>query len=172
MSAGWAKRRDIDPLADGQARFEFAIPLTEFVRLQPQLAAGQDQTASGHVQFSRDQGFAVADLEVHATVPLVCQRCLAPVLSAVNERSRVVLVGTEAEADSVPPGIETVLASDRRISLRDLVEEELLLAVPAVPLHEGPGDCAARPQREDTAAEPTNVHRPFERLGELLKRDR
>lgn len=171
MSAGWSKRRDIDPLADGQAHVDFAIPLTEFVRFRPALAEASD-TASGHVRFSRDQGFVVGDLEVHASVPLVCQRCLKPMRLDVDSRSRVALIGTEREADQVPPGVETVLASERRISMRELVEEELLLAVPIVPLHDDPQECADEDRRAPATGEPTNVQRPFERLGELLKRDR
>lgn len=171
MSAGWSKRRDIDPLADGQARIEFEIPLTEFARLQLPPGTG-NEVAAGSVQFSRDQGFVAADLEVSASVPLICQRCLTELRHPVDSRSRVMLIGGEAEADSVPAGVETMLAHERRISLRELVEEELLLSVPIVPLHEDARLCAATLPREDAPREEPNVQRPFERLGELLKRDR
>jgi uncharacterized protein len=170
MSAGWSKRRDIDPLADGQARFDLAIPLADFPRLRPQLAVVGDDLATGSVGFLRDQGFAAADLEVRASIPLVCQRCLGAVRYPVNERSRVLLIATEPEADRTPAGMDTVLAPDRRVSVQDLVEEELLLAVPAVPLHASPEECAARPAQAEPAQE-SIVQRPFERLGELLKRD-
>jgi uncharacterized protein len=170
MPAGWSKRRDIDPLADGQARFDFAIPLADFPRLRPQLAATGEDVATGSVAFLRDQGFAAADLEVHASISLVCQRCLGVVRIDVNERSRVLLIGTEPEADRTPAGMDTVLAPERRVSVQDLVEEELLLSVPAVPLHASPAECSARPETAQPAEEPT-VQRPFERLGELLKRD-
>jgi uncharacterized protein len=171
MSAGWSKRVEIDPLADGSARIDFEIPLSEFARLR--LPAGDmHDVARGHAQFSRDQGFVIADVEVHATVPLTCQRCLGVLRLPVESRSRVMLVGTEGEADSAPAGIETVLALERRISMRELAEEELLLAVPIVPLHEDPGECAAALPPGTAADERTEVQRPFERLGELLKRDR
>jgi uncharacterized protein len=172
MSAGWSKRLDIDPLADGQARLEFAIPLAEIVRVQPLLAAGHDGLAAGDVRFSRDRELVVADLAVRASLPLVCQRCLGAVHWAVDVRSRVVLVGTEQEGDAVPAGVETMLAPERRVSVRDLVEEELLLSVPPVPLHANPDECSAAPLPQDAATQPANVQRPFERLGELLKRDR
>jgi uncharacterized protein len=170
MSAGWSKRRDIDPLADGQARFDFAIVLADFPRLRPQLAVVGDEVATGSVGFLRDQDFAAADLEVRASIPLVCQRCLGTVRIEVSERSRVLLIGTEAEADRTPAGMDTVLAPERRVSVQDLVEEELILAVPAVPLHGSPEECSARPETAQPAEEST-VQRPFERLGELLKRD-
>jgi uncharacterized protein len=171
MSAGWSKRRDIDPLADGQARIDFEIPLSEFVRLRLSRQDTSD-VARGYVQFSRDQGFVVADIEARASVPLVCQRCLGAMRLSVDTRSRVMLIGAEGEADTVPAGVETVLALEKRISVRELVEEELLLAVPLVPLHQDPQECAAVRAPQTAPAERTIVQRPFERLGELLKRDR
>jgi uncharacterized metal-binding protein YceD (DUF177 family) len=171
MSAGWSKRLDIDPLADGQARIEFDIPLGEFARLNLAPDAPQD-LASGHVQFSRHQGYVLADLEVRASVPLVCQRCLGIMRAGIDSRSRVALIGAESEADSVPSGLETVLAPERRVSVRELAEEELMLSMPTVALHADPRDCAgARPEIVAVDERP-NVHKPFERLGELLKRDR
>jgi len=158
-------------LADGSARIDFEIPLGEFVRLR--LAADEArEVARGHAQFSRDLGFVIAEVEVHATLPLTCQRCLGVMRLPVNSRSRVMLVGSEGEADNAPAGIETVLALERRISMRELAEEELLLSVPIVPLHADPRECAAAMPRETAAGERTDVQRPFERLGELLKRDR
>jgi uncharacterized protein len=171
MSAGWSKRRDIDPLADGQIRFDFEIPLSEFVRLRLR-HEDASEPAVGNVRFSRDQGFVVAELEVRACLPLTCQRCLNPMRVNVDSRSRVMLIGTEDEADRVPAGIETVLALERRVSVRELVEEELLLAVPIVPLHQDPRECAPGERVALAQAGETSVQRPFERLGELLKRDR
>jgi uncharacterized protein len=67
-------------------------------------------------------------------------------------------------------GLEPTLAPDGRVALSELVEEELLLAVPLVPRHEdlrecGPAAEAAAPQADEEA-----VQRPFAGLGELLKR--
>ena len=60
-----------------------------------------------------------------------------------------------------------VLAPEGRIALRDLVEEELLLAVPLVPRHENEADCG---RTASTEADVTQT--PFAGLGELLKRGR
>ena len=62
---------------------------------------------------------------------------------------------------------ETVLAPEGKVRLIDLIEEELLLALPLVPLHEHE---RADEGDHESAAGP--VQRPFERLGELLKRQR
>ncbi len=77
---------------------------------------------------------------------------------------RAALVATPAEAARVPETLETVLAPEHRISLRDLVEEELLLALPLVPRHE---DMSVPAHRAGTHGE---THRPFGQLSELFKR--
>ena len=172
MTDDRSKLLDIDPLADGQADIDFAIPLAEFPRLSPQLAHTKGDVR-GAVHFSRKAGFPVADVEVQGSLELTCQRCFGSLSVPIDQQERVAMVADAAEADRVPAGLETILAPDHRISIRDLVEEELLLAIPIVPLHE-PEECEAEPAAEllegETPAE--EVQRPFERLGELLKRDK
>ncbi len=162
MSEGWSKLLDIGPLADGRAGVDFSIPLKHFPRVLPLLAA-PDGDAAGRVDFSREGRVAVAEVQVSATVTLICQRCLAPLQWPVDSTGRVALVATPGEAERLPDTLETVLAPDYRISLRDLVEEELLLALPLVPRHVN-DECVG------AAADTAETHRPFGQLDELFKR--
>jgi uncharacterized protein len=169
MSQDWSRRRDIDLLADEQARIDFVIPLAELPRLRPQLARAEG-SASGHVSFERVQRVPVAEIAVSARVVLTCQRCLAPVDYPLQCSGRVALVADDAEADGAPVGLDTTLAPDHRISVRDLAEEELLLALPIVPLHDDP-NCAG--EEGSHPADPLGGeqrNRPFERLDQLIKR--
>ncbi|HTB67104.1 MAG TPA: YceD family protein [Steroidobacteraceae bacterium] len=163
MSEGWSKLLDIGLLADERADIDFAIPLKEFPRVLPLLAA-PDGEARGRVDFSREDRVAVAAVTVAADVQLQCQRCLSPLKWRVDSSGRAALVATHAEAARVPETLETVLAPEHRISLRDLVEEELLLALPLVPRHEN-DECAG-----DRAGAHSETHRPFGQLSELFKR--
>ncbi len=167
MSQDWSRRRDIDLLADERVRVDFDIPLEEFPRLRPQLAHATG-SASGRVGFERVQGACVAEIAVATRVSLTCQRCLAPVDYPIDSAGSVAMVADAAEADRAPEGLETIFAPERRTSVRDLVEEELLLALPIVPLHANP-DCAGAPGAQP-AAPARGGQRPFERLNELLKR--
>jgi uncharacterized protein len=83
----------------------------------------------------------------------------------------VALILAEADAAEVPEELEPVLARDGRISAGELVEEELLLALPIVPLHEEPRECAVPPSAPLVAEDgPEHVtQRPFEGLDELLR---
>lgn len=170
MPEAWSKRRDIAPLADGQVAFEFEIPLEEFPRLAVQLVRSEG-TARGTVRFRRELGHAVAELAVHAEVWLVCQRCLEPLRQMLSGESRLALVEDARGADAVPPGLEAMIVEDQRVSLRELVEEELLLDLPIVPLHPDPEDCA-KVEAVEPDPEPDRhvTQTPFAQLGELLKR--
>src|SRR5580658_11359858 len=173
MSEGWSKLLDIGHLADGRADIDFTIPLKEFPRVLPLLAAA-DGEARGRVDFSREGRLAVAEVSVAADVTLLCQRCLAPLKWAVKGTGRAALVATATEGERVPEVLETVLAPEHRISTRDLVEEELLLALPLVPRHEDDrcaGDEAGARAGQESQAEPAgDTHRPFAQLSELFKR--
>ena len=62
---------------------------------------------------------------------------------AVQAHSPVLVVESEREAEDAPVGYETFLAPEGRLSLEALAAEELLLALPIVPLHEADAVCAA-----------------------------
>jgi uncharacterized protein len=106
---------------------------------------------------------------------LTCQRCLQPIEWPVTSDSQVALVADAAEADRVADGLETYLVENDRVSVRDLVEEELLLALPLVPKCAAGSECARSVEsggrRELDRDPPIDVQTPFAQLVELLKRD-
>jgi uncharacterized metal-binding protein YceD (DUF177 family) len=84
----------------------------------------------------------------------------------IDGHANVALLAADAQADRVPEHLEPMLAAGGRISLRDLFEEELLLELPIVALHSDERACKPAVAVDEDRA----VQRPFERLGELLKR--
>lgn len=175
MSEPWSQLSDVDRLADRQADVAFEIPLDQMPRVRAQLAG--PGTIHGVARFRREAGFRVAELHMDGVATLVCQRCLEPMKWPIGGTARVALIAAESEADRVPQEFETVLAAENRIRVRDLVEEELLLTLPLVPLHAELGECTGGHGKHDEDAPRTggeahapDTQRPFERLGELLKR--
>jgi uncharacterized protein len=158
-----------------ESAIDFKIPLAELPRVSHELI-GKDGEASGRVRFSRHVGQAVADLEVHAAPEVICQRCMQPMRWPVDVKSRIALVSDYDAADRVPDGMEVFLVEADSVSVRDLVDEEVMLALPHVPRHDEGSECAGRSvelpgqeaDAEDAAA--TQVQKPFAQLGELLKR--
>jgi uncharacterized protein len=159
------KKSNVAVLADEAGRVDLAVPVARMARIAEHLATPEGMV-TGSVQLSREMGRIVAEVSFKAGLTLRCQRCLGPMPESFAAESRVALVESEAEATEVPPDLETALAPGGRIALAELVEEELLLALPAAPRH-AEGQCPAARQEARVSEAPT-VQRPFANLGELL----
>lgn len=168
----------IDPwkAADGKREFQGTMPLKRMERLSALLAPGEEAVtgeAAFEARFAYDeQGTVIIDLCVEAALPLVCQRSLEPYPEAVRRRSRLAVITALSEQESLPGNYEPVLVEHGRLALQDLVEDELLLAVPQVPrnpatkfVDQSTDGNAVEPPREEK--EPT--HRPFKGLAGLMK---
>lgn len=134
------------PVIDG---FEFASagakqqgvwPLRDFPRLRDVLASDAGEVAYEISGVRDERGRPGLRLKVKGTLMLRCQRCLEAMAYAVDTDETLVLAATLAEihaepADSHAP--DRVVAG-REMALRELIEDELILAVPYAPRHE---DC-------------------------------
>jgi len=164
----WSKPLEVDRLADGGTEVDFAVPLAELSGLRS-LRAGVAGSVGGRVQFARREGLAVAELTMSGMLTLECQRCMQAMQLPLQTATRVALIASEAEAGRLPADLEPVLAEGGRISIGQLITEELLLVLPIVPLHADSAECSAVPAV--TAQQPASeTHRPFAGLDELLKR--
>lgn len=79
----------------------------------------------------------VLRLEVKATVWLICQRCLAEYPEVLSLRSVIAVARDAAELarwEKEEPLLDALLA-ETRMDLPALVEDEILLSLPLVPLH-------------------------------------
>ena len=175
MSLGWSRRAPVDTLVGTEAVIEFTIPFKELPRVAHELTS-LDGDARGRVRFSRQLGQAVADLEVSAQPEVVCQRCMQMMRWPVMVESRIALVSDYDAADRVPEGLEVFLVEADSVSVRDLVDEEVMLALPHVAKHAEGSECADREmllpgqEAEPFEAGDPQVQKPFAQLGELLKR--
>ena len=108
-------------------------------------------------------------LKAHTALPLVCQRCLAPVEVPVAVERSFRFVADEATAAAEDDEAEEdVLALSRAFDLVELVEDELLMALPVAPRHETCPEpvrlSAGEPEFEAALAERDN---PFAALARL-----
>ncbi len=76
-------------------------------------------------------------LHAQAQVRLQCQRCLLPMHEALAAQRSFLFVSDEAEAARLDEEMEDdVLVLPARLDLTELVEDELILALPLVPRHD------------------------------------
>ncbi len=171
MPDGASKLRDVNQLSDKGAAFEYELPVAQLpgFPLHPNAGAG---SVRARLRFGRDHGWPSALVELEAEVEMLCQRCVRAMRVRVGTNSTVLFADSEQAAESAPEGAETFLAPEGRISLAALIGEELLLALPIVPRHEGGAHCEASegPPSLEVAAAPPPVTRPFADLRALLER--
>jgi uncharacterized protein len=135
-------------------------------RLRESLAAF-DGEARYAVEFGRDAlGVAYLALRVEAGLPLLCQRTLETFVHRVSIDQRLGLIADESEEAALPPGYEPLLVAGGGVSIADVIEDELILALPVVPLKPGAPLEWRDPSDKESAAPPAS---PFAALGSLKK---
>jgi len=134
------KLRDVRKLADSRAVIDLELALTALPHFPAEYVAAGG-AVKAHLVFGREQGYAMVRVELQAQVQATCQRCLGPVPLRLQASSPVLIVESEQEAEGAPAGWETYLAPEGRLVPEALVGEELLLALPIVPLHEPVSQC-------------------------------
>jgi uncharacterized protein len=136
------------PVIDG---FEFASagatqqgiwPLRELPRLRDLLASDAGEVAYEISGVRDERGRPGLRLRVRGKLSLRCQRCLEPMEFEVNTDETLVLAATLAEIHAEPADAHAPdrVVAGREMALRELIEDELILAVPYAPRHE---DCVA-----------------------------
>ena len=108
-------------------------------------------------------------LNVHATFPMQCQRCLTPVDVPLDVDRWFRFVADEATAEALDDDAEEdLLALSREFSLHELIEDELLMALPVVPLHdECPTEVPMTAIDEDFEAANEERPNPFAALASI-----
>jgi uncharacterized protein len=123
--------------------FAGSVPLAKLPRLAATLAdpAGELQV---ELQATRDEeGQNWLHGEIRGRLPLTCQRGLHPFEWNCDVALSLALVESEAAEEKLLKDTESYRVEDDELPLRDLVEEEVLLALPMMPRCEDP-DCVKR----------------------------
>ena len=118
--------------------FEGRLPLAAMSRLGDYLVDSEGD-ADFRIEFGRDEfGVAFVEVRAQAALPLVCQRTLDRFSLTVGVEQRMGLIRDERDEAGLPPGYEPVLLpEDGRLNPAELIEDELILAVPVVPVKPG-----------------------------------
>jgi uncharacterized protein len=169
MAPALPDRVDSAHLADNAEVLERVYPLGEMLRLQDVLADPRGSVKARFAFAKVDSGRAGATVAVEAAPQLVCQRCLQGFAYAAAGASEIEFSSVDGAVDSPR---EVYATDDGWVSLRELAEEELLLALPVVAMH-APESCSRAPAYE-AAGEIQDMSgdrsRPFTGLQDLLKK--
>ena len=164
----------IDPfrLAETGRSFSGQLPLRHMHRLQPSLLS-DDGEVRLELQFDIDEiGIKYLQGHIKAELKLECQRCLEAMKLSLDKDMLVAFVRSNHEAEQLPEEYDPFVVEQTPIALVDVIEDELILSLPQVPMHERQ-DCPAREildsdkLAEEATDEPEQKDNPFGVLAKL-----
>jgi uncharacterized protein len=134
---------DVKAFAQAEGELSGASPLTDWLRLSQEQMVGLEpgpvrwrlQGRTEPVSAGPDEVWL--DLDAEVDLPMQCQRCLQPVLTPVLAERSFRFVADEATAAALDDEAEEdLLVISRDFDALTLVEDELIMSLPLVPLHE------------------------------------
>lgn len=144
------------------------IEINELARLSDVL---YDNSGVVEINISFDKEGRVPTIqgEIKANLVLECQSCLKQVVLTVDRHFKLGLVTSMEQADRLASDCEPFILESEKISLNELVEDELLLAIPDFPRHQH--DCVEKVEDvttiEQDEDEQLNSNNPFSVLAKL-----
>jgi uncharacterized protein len=127
----------IDPLAfaDRKRQLIGEIALNKLARLQDALYDQQGQIRV-NLSFSKNKALPLIQGTIAAQLNIECQRCLDKINLPLNVSIKLAVVNSIIQADTLSGEYDPFISTEKKISLNQLIEDELLLALPDFPRHQ------------------------------------
>jgi uncharacterized protein len=169
MSRDFPDWIDTHRAAQGEREFSGTVPVTWLKRLEDLLdAPSVEETLAFRLTVVKDaQRHVRLHLTLNGVVPLTCQRTLDRFLLPIDAESDLTVVESEAELATLPEDAEPKVCPEGRLQLVELIEDEVLLLLPVVPVRP---DSEPVVQAGDPPLEPEQTPSPFAALEKLKKR--
>ena len=127
----------IEPLhlADKRGALKGKIPLRSLDRLA-KILANDSGTISIDLFFGREGRLAKVEGHIETVLELECQNCLEAVKWPIDCNIKLGIVTTIDQANRLPEEFEPLMVQEEKILLKNIIEDEILLNLPAFPKHQ------------------------------------
>ena len=127
----------IDPthLADIRGELKGQVPISSLDRLTKMLTIDSG-SVDVDLYFSREGRIPKVEGRIKAILHLQCQNCLEAVEWSFDETIKLGIVTTIEQANRLPEELEPLMIEEEKILLKSIIEDEILLNLPAFPKHE------------------------------------
>ncbi len=130
------KRFDPETYADQNLKLTGMVPVKTMQRLQNLVISMQSLVAVS-LQFSRNHfGRVTMTGQIKHSLELRCERCLDQVQITIDQSIEVLLQSSTESVIENTEKLEFYEYDDKGLELAEIIEDELLLALPLVPRHE------------------------------------
>jgi uncharacterized protein len=165
MSATLPERVDAERMVAARREFRGSLPVSSLRRLCEAIKDDRGDVAY-ELEFGREPfGVPYLAVRAQARLSLECQRTLEIFEHPLDVDVRLGLIGHEREEAGLPAGYEPLLLENGTLQPAQVIEDELLLALPAFPVQPGSEAVAEEPTTEQDAS--SRADNPFAILREL-----
>jgi uncharacterized protein len=155
-------------LGTTRCRWQGTLSLAQTPRLTSLLSATQGSVAVELETGVDEQNIRFIAGHLEVTVEMICQRCMVPMHLPIVADLRLGALPSEARLDELPEDYEPLLVPEGEVRIADLVEDELILALPLVPKHQHLRQCEANGFEWPGQPQPPEKTNPFTNLASLL----
>jgi uncharacterized protein len=137
------------------------------------ILVGENARVKAILNFLKDKtGRRIITGELTATIEVACQRCLEPLELIIEDDISLIVVDDDESAQRLEKNYEGWVCTTHKLCLAELIEEQLILALPLVSVHSD-SSCSQNALkysfRLGDADYPKRAHSPFEVLKSLKK---
>jgi uncharacterized protein len=122
---------------------------------------------SFHLNFTHDEDSGISFImgKIQTSLNTVCQRCLGFMTLNIERSVYLGILDRHEEFLQLPDNCEPLILDKQSVTLNDLIEDEVILALPIAPLHDL-NKCSATPILKKINTE--NKYNPFSILQRLV----
>lgn len=128
----------IDPFrfAENGLSLSGFLSIKDLPRLSSSLYSEEGEIQAEMVFGIDEEGLRYVKGHLTAVLTLQCQRCLEPFKYEIIGDFLSGIVHTEKEALQLPERYDPLVVADGSLILSDMIEEELIVSLPIVPMHD------------------------------------
>lgn len=129
---------DLSKLVEGTHRFSGSVDMTKMSRLKERAECDNQATVDLELTVGRQSHQPTVTLrgQLGGDVKMICERCLQSMPVHIESDFELTVVGSLQAADELAAEETPVIADRDQLAVSALVEDELMLALPIVALHE------------------------------------
>jgi len=123
-------------LSEPATDFQGSLLIKNMQRLAPSLYSDEGEVTVNLGLGTDEEGTRFCRVQLKTEVILQCQRCMEPFTYGIMSDFVHGVVSSEREAESLAEQYEPVIVQDGLLIVQDMVEDELILRLPIVPMHQ------------------------------------
>ena len=122
-------------LSEHAASYHGSLLIKDMQRLAPSLYSEEGEVVVDLSLGADEESTRFCRVQLKTEVVLQCQRCMEPFTYGIMSDFVHGVVASQAEAETLADQYEPIIVQDGLLIVQDMIEDELILKMPIVPMH-------------------------------------